>query len=143
MSTATPRRRRVPPVVWGSGGCSQRAAARATEWTTNAAGRWAGRSAGVRGAGIGRGAVVSVSTLEADVNMVVMVGERERGPAETEQGDHLLGLELCRKPENCLHGLLGHAARLLVTRDRNAAERGDVDAEPKDVCGDDTGTRVE
>jgi hypothetical protein len=47
------------------------------------------------------------------VNVVVAIGERERGPAQPEQRDHLLRLNLDLQEQDLLDGTLGDPARLL------------------------------
>src|SRR5829696_6588801 len=116
MRTATARRRRVAPIVWPTGAASSRAIAP----TGNRSARAARRPASPWRA------ATSASTLEADVDVVVVVGERERRAAEAEQGDDLLRLQLGGQAENRLHGALGPAAELLVTVDRRAPNGGDV-----------------
>src|SRR5213595_1476786 len=56
--------------------------------------------------------------LPADVDVVVVVGQRERRSAETEQGDDLLRHDLVREEQDVVDCLLGEPARLLVTEDR-------------------------
>ena len=50
--------------------------------------------------------------LVAHVNVVVVIGERERRPAKPEQGDDLPRLHLGRQLQDVAHCVLGHTAGL-------------------------------
>ena len=72
------------------------------------------------------------------VDVVVVVGERERRPAQPEQGDDLLRLHLGRQQQDVAHCVLGHPAELLVPEDRDVAEDREVGREAVDVRRDDS-----
>ena len=85
----------------------------------------------------------STCGLEADVHVIGVVGLRERGPAEPEQGNDLGRLHVGGQEEQRSDGLVGHAARLLVARDRRPAERRHIDGQAEDVRRDDPRPCVE
>src|SRR4029078_7832840 len=87
----------------------------------------------LRSAEVGASAAMS----EPDVDVIVVVGLREAGATEPEQGDDLLRLNLYRQSEQRLDRVLGDAADPLVPCDRKALQGRDVDCEAVDVRRDD------
>src|SRR4029453_8066904 len=88
--------------------------------------------------------VFSFIYLVTNVNVVVVVRQREGRATEAEQRDDLPRLHLGREQQDVSHCPLGdRAVRLLVPEDGAATQRGDVGGEPIDVRRDDAWARIE
>ena len=83
-------------------------------------------------------AFVAVQRAEADVDVVVVVGHRERvvGALEGHQRDDLVRLHRALEGQQALDRQVGDRARALVAEDRDAVDGGDVDGGAGRVLGD-------
>src|SRR6266545_4774896 len=79
-------------------------------------------------------------TLVANMDVVVVIRERERRTAEPEERDHLLRLQFGWEEKNGLDGLLRHAVRRLVAADRSPGDSGNVHCERGHMRGDNART---
>src|SRR4051812_2073583 len=76
--------------------------------------------------------------MEADVDVVVVVGQRERvvGAGERHQRDDLVRLHRALEREQAADRDVGDRARALVADDRDPVDRGDVDGVARRVLAD-------
>src|SRR6266511_2267594 len=75
-------------------------------------------------------------TLVANMDVVVVIRQRERRTAEPEERDHLLGLQFGWKEKNRLDRMLRQAVRRLVAADRSPGDSGNVHCKPGHMRGD-------